>query len=114
MTSPKAISKSFTHYARRHPALGLHVIRFSQLPGRFTPSHDVRKGTESAFRSKKWLLPMLLRWHELVLFAGSYAQTGRFNPECERAATREMRARFSAITQVQVRYRCNQHCKWLH
>ena len=53
MTSPKAICKSFTHYARRHPALALHVMRFSQLPGRFTPSHDVRKGTESAFRSEK-------------------------------------------------------------
>ncbi len=83
MTSPKAISKSFTHYARRHPALGLHVLRFSQLPGRFTPSHDVRKGTESAFRSKKWLLPMLFHWHELVLFTASYALTGRFNPERE-------------------------------
>lgn len=83
ITSPKAISKSFTHYARKHPALELQVFRFSQLPGTYNPSHDARKATEVLFRSKTFLLPMLLRPYELAMFAGGYTLTGRFNPEHE-------------------------------
>lgn len=83
MTSPKAIAKSFTHYAQKRPALRLQVIRFSQIPGEFKPSRDCRKGTEVIFRSKRWLFPMLVRSNELVLFATSYFATGRFNPERE-------------------------------
>jgi hypothetical protein len=83
MTSPKAISKSLTHYARRHPELELGVFRFAQVPGTYKKSGDARKGTEVFFRSKKFLLPMLLRPHELGVFVGSYALTGRFNPEHE-------------------------------
>jgi hypothetical protein len=83
ITSPKAISKSFTRYARRHPALELRVFRFTQVPGTYSQSHDARKGMEMFFRSKKMLLPMLLRPHELALFIGSYSLTGRFNPEHE-------------------------------
>ncbi|HKD82578.1 MAG TPA: hypothetical protein VKH81_23005 [Candidatus Angelobacter sp.] len=83
VTSPKAISKSLTHYARRHPALQLRVFRFTQVPGTYNPSHGVRKGSEMLFSSKKFLLPLLLRPHELALFVGSYTVTGRFNPEHE-------------------------------
>jgi hypothetical protein len=83
MTSPKAISKSLTHYARRHPALELRVFRFTQVPGTYKQSHDTRKGTEVFFRSKTFLLPMLLRPHELVALVGSYTLSGRFNPEHE-------------------------------
>ena len=83
MTSPKAISKSLTRYARRHPALQLRVFRFTQVPGTFKQSHDTRKGTEVFFHSKAFLLPMLLRPHELAVFVGSYTLTGRFNPEHE-------------------------------
>jgi hypothetical protein len=84
MTSPKAIAKSFAHFAARHPELEYRVIRVPQLPGSFPRSGDCRKGTEVAFHSKRWLLPMLLKTpHELALFAASYALTGRFNPERE-------------------------------
>lgn len=83
VTSPKAISKSLTHYGRRHPALELRVFRFTQVPGTYNASHDARKGSEMLFRSKKFLLPMLLRPHELAAFVASYAATGRFNPEHE-------------------------------
>jgi hypothetical protein len=83
MTSPKAISKSFTHYAVKHPELNFHVVRFTQIPGSYRRSGDARKGTEVAFTSKKWLLPMLLRSNELMVFTGSYMLTGRFNPELE-------------------------------
>jgi hypothetical protein len=84
MTSPKAISKSFAHFAARHPKLEYRVIRIPQMPGSLARSSDCRKGTEVAFRSKRWLLPMLLKGpHELVLFATSYMLTGRFNPQRE-------------------------------
>jgi hypothetical protein len=83
MTSPKAIAKSFSHYAQRRPELEFHVLRFAQAPGDFKHSSDARKGTEVAFRSKKWLFPMMLRSHELGMFTASYLLTGRFNPEHE-------------------------------
>jgi hypothetical protein len=84
MTSPKAISKSFVHFAVKHPELELHVMHIPQLPGDFPPSADCRKGTEVLFRSKRWLLPILYREpHELVLFTVSYLLTGRFNPQHE-------------------------------
>jgi hypothetical protein len=83
MTSPKAISKSFTHYAVKRPALNFRVVRFTQVPGSYRRSSDARKGTEVAFTSKKWFFPMLLRSNELILFTASYLATGRFNPEQE-------------------------------
>jgi hypothetical protein len=87
MSSPKAISKSFTHYAVKRPEMNFRVARFTQIPGSYRRSSDARKGTEVAFTSKKWFFPMLLRSNELMLFTGSYLLTGRFNPE------REMRRR---------------------
>jgi hypothetical protein len=83
ITSPKAIAKSLTHYARKHPALQLRVVRFTQIPGTFHASTDAKKGTQALFTSKRWLFPLLLRPHELAFFAGSYLLTGRFNPERE-------------------------------
>jgi len=83
LTSPKAISKSFSMYGERHPELEFHVVRFAQIPGSFKPSAECRKGTEVAFRSKKWLIPLLLKSHELGLFALSYFLTGRFDPAHE-------------------------------
>jgi hypothetical protein len=84
MTGPKAIAKSFVHYAAKHPELEFHVIRFSQIPGEYAASKDNRKGTEELFRSKRWCLPLaVLTPYELILFAGSYMITGRFNPELE-------------------------------
>ncbi len=83
MTSPKAISKSFTHYAVKHPELQFHVVRYTQIPGSYRRSSDARKGTEVAFTSKKWFFPMLLRSNELLMFTASYMLTGRFNPELE-------------------------------
>jgi hypothetical protein len=83
MTSPKAIAKTFSHYAKSHPELEFYVQRFGQFPGDFKQSGECRKGTEQIFRSKRWLIPMLLRSHELAAFTASYLLTGRFNPEHE-------------------------------
>ncbi len=81
MTSPKAVARTFTHYAQRHPELHLRVMHFAQVPGTIKRSSNVRAGTEQLFRSKKLLVPMVAFAYEaLPLVAGSYLITGRFNP----------------------------------
>jgi hypothetical protein len=84
MTSPKAIARSFTRYARKHPELNLRVLHFAQVPGTIERSREVRDGTEQLYRSKKFLIPLLIfADHELPVVAASYLLTGRFNPEHE-------------------------------
>jgi hypothetical protein len=84
MTSPKAISRSFSHYARHHPELDFHVYHFAQLPGTIKHSTEPRSGTEQLYRSKKLLIPMaIFAEYELPVVAGSYLLTGRFSPEHE-------------------------------
>jgi hypothetical protein len=81
MTAPKAICRSLTHYAKHHPAMELRVTRFSQLPSDLRRSDNAREGTETIFRTKKWLVPMLFRPEELAFFTASYWVSGRFNVE---------------------------------
>jgi len=84
MTSPKAVARSFTKYAERHPEAEYRVYHFPQMPGTIKRSTEVRAGTEQLYRSKKWLVPMLIvANHELPFFAASYLITGRFNPQRE-------------------------------
>jgi hypothetical protein len=84
MTSPKAIARSFTRYALRHPETHFRVLHFAQLPGTLKRSSEVRDGTEQLYHSKKLLVPMLLfAEHALPVVAASYLVTGRFNPERE-------------------------------
>jgi hypothetical protein len=84
MTSPKAIARSFTHYADRHPDTRFRVFHFAQLPGTIKRSSECRAGTEQLYHSKKLLVPMLIfADHELPIVAASYVLTGRFNPEHE-------------------------------
>ncbi len=81
MTSPKAVARTFSHFALRHPDAHFHVMHFAQAPGTIQRSSEVRAGTEQLFRSKKWLFPMLIFAHyELPFAATSYLLTGRFNP----------------------------------
>jgi hypothetical protein len=82
MTSPKAVARSFTHYALRHPELHLHVLHFAQIPGTIKRSTETRDGTEQLYHSKKLLIPLaVLASHELPAFPAAYLLTGRFNPE---------------------------------
>ena len=84
MTSPRAIARSFTHYAKRHPEAHFRVYHFAQVPGTIKRSTPARTGTQQLYRSKKLLVPMLLfAPHELPIVAGSYLLFGRFNPEHE-------------------------------
>jgi hypothetical protein len=81
MTSPKAIARSFTHYALRHPEVRFRILHFPQVPGTIKRSSEVRDGTEQLYHSKKLLIPMaLFAEHTLPVMAGFYVLTGRFNP----------------------------------
>jgi hypothetical protein len=82
ITSPKAIARSFVHYALRHRELRLRVLHVAQVPGTIKRSSECRNGSEQLYRSKKLLVPMLIfANYELPVFVASYALTGRFNPE---------------------------------
>lgn len=84
MTTPKAIARTFSHYAEQHPEAHFRVLHFAQLPGTIKRSTECRAGTEQLFRSKKLLVPMLIfADHELPFVVASYMLTGRFNPEHE-------------------------------
>jgi len=84
MTSPKAIARSFTRYAHKHPDVDFRVLHFAQVPGTIKRSTECRGGTEQLVRSKKLLVPMLIFAYQALPFvAGSYVLTGRFNPQRE-------------------------------
>jgi soluble cytochrome b562 len=84
IASPKAIARTFTHYAEKHPEAHFRVLHIAQVPGTIKRSSEARAGTEQLYRSKKLLVPMLIfADHELPFVAASYLLTGRFNPEHE-------------------------------
>jgi hypothetical protein len=84
LSSPKAIARSFTHYAEHHPELELKVVRVEQLPGTFKRSSDPHEGTEQLLRAKKWVLPVgIFGYQALPVLAAAYFFTGRFNPDLE-------------------------------
>lgn len=84
MTSPKAIARSFAHYARNHPELHFRVFHFAQLPGTIKRSTPPRSGTEQLYRAKKLLVPMVLfASYAMPVVVGSHLLTGRFNPQHE-------------------------------
>jgi hypothetical protein len=84
MTSPKAVARTFSHYAQEHPEYHFRVLHFSQLPGTIKRSTEPRSGTEQLYHSKKLLIPMVIfADHELPVAAAAYLITGRFNPQRE-------------------------------
>jgi hypothetical protein len=84
ITSPKAVARTFAHYAHGQPEAEYRVMHFAQVPGTTKRSTVCRDGTEQLYSSKKLLVPMaFFAWHELPFAAGSYLLTGRFNPEHE-------------------------------
>src|SRR5271163_2196953 len=82
MTTPKAVARSLTHYAEKHPESDFRVLHFSQVPGTIKRSSECRSGTEQFYHSKKLLIPLaVFAWQGIPAVAASYAITGRFNPE---------------------------------
>ncbi len=84
ITSPKAVARTFTHYALSHPELQFYVLHFSQLPGTIRRSAETRDGIEMLYRSKILLVPMVIYAdYELPMVAAAHVLTARFNPEHE-------------------------------
>jgi hypothetical protein len=84
MTSPKAVARSFTRYAKENLDLDLRVLHFAQVPGTIKRSEECRSGTEQLYHSKKLVLPLgLLAWQAVPAVTASYILTARFNPEHE-------------------------------
>ena len=82
MTSPKAVARSLTHYAEKHPDSDFRVLHFAQVPGTIKRSSECRSGTEQLYHSKKLVIPLAyLAWQGIPAVAASYAITGHFNPE---------------------------------
>jgi hypothetical protein len=82
MESPKAVARTFTHFALHHAELNFRVLHFAQVPGTIRRSSEVRAGTEQLVRSKKLLIPMaLFADHAIPVVAASYLLTGRFSAE---------------------------------
>ena len=84
MTSPKAVSRTFTHYAVRHPESHFRVMHFAQVPGTTKRSRTVRSGTEQLFHSGKLLVPLaLISYYTVPVVTVSYFTTARFNAQKE-------------------------------
>jgi hypothetical protein len=80
MTTPKAITRSFTKYAQKRPELMLYVKKYSQLDGTIMRSFGNRNFTETAFTSKKYFVTQALTKPTLFpLFAATYFITGYFS-----------------------------------
>jgi hypothetical protein len=82
MTSPKAVARSLTHYAEKHPESDFRVLHFSQVPGTIKRSSECRSGTEQLYHSKKLVIPLAaFAWQGVPAVTASYLLTGHFNPE---------------------------------
>jgi hypothetical protein len=82
MTTPKAVARSLTHYAEKHPESEFRVLHFSQVPGTIKRSSECRSGTEQLFHSKKLVIPLaVFAWQGVPAVTASYLITGHFNPE---------------------------------
>jgi hypothetical protein len=82
MTSPKAVARSLTHYAEKHPESDFRVLHFSQVPGTIKRSSECRSGTEQLYHSKKLVIPLAaFAWQGVPALTASYLITGHFNPE---------------------------------
>lgn len=80
MTTPKALSRSFTKYAKKRPDLLLRVTKHAQLDGTIMRSFGNRNFTETAFTSKKYVITEALTMPILIpIFAGTYFTTGYFS-----------------------------------
>ena len=82
MTSPKAVARSLTHYAEKHPESNFRVLHFAQVPGTIKRSSECRSGTEQLYHSKKLVIPLAaFAWQAVPAVVASYTITGHFNPE---------------------------------
>jgi hypothetical protein len=82
MTTPKAVARSLTRYAEKHPDSEFRVLHFTQVPGTIKRSSECRSGTEQLYHSKKLVIPLaVFAWQGVPAVTASYLITGHFNPE---------------------------------
>jgi len=80
ITTPKAVARSFTRYAKKRPERLFYITRYPQTQGTIWRSFDNRNFTEMAFKSRKYLIPSLILEPSLVpIFSIVYYTTGRFD-----------------------------------
>lgn len=100
MTSPKAVARSLTHYAEKHPESDFRVLHFSQVPGTIKRSSECRSGTEQLYHSKKLVIPLAaFAWQGVPAVTASYLITGHFNPEHQFEAHPSAEAAGSAVNE---------------
>jgi len=77
VTTPKQIAKCLVRYGKHHPKLPVTSFVIPQVPGTVKRSRPVRGVVESAFKAKKYMVPLLV-WHPAIVgcFAAAYF-TGR-------------------------------------
>ena len=73
VTTPKQVAKRLARYSKHHPDLKSTSFVIPQVPGTMKRSKPVKGVVESAFKSKKYMAPLLL-WHPTIVgcFAAAY------------------------------------------
>ncbi len=81
ITTPKQIAKCLARYSKHHPELQYQRFIIPQVPGTIKRSKPVRGVVESAFKAKKYMIPLLM-WHPAIVgcFAAAYFTGGGFDP----------------------------------
>ncbi len=80
MTTPKAIARTFTRFAQKHPKRLFYVTKFAQLAGPIKRSFDARNFSEQAFKSKKYFISEAILKQPLIpIFMGMYYLLGRYD-----------------------------------
>ena len=80
MTTPKAVARTFTRFAQKHPERLFYVTKFAQLAGPIKRSFDARNFSEQAFKSKKYFIAEAIFKQPLIpIFAGMYYLTGKYD-----------------------------------
>lgn len=80
MTTPKAIARTFTRFAQKHPERLFYVTKFAQLAGPIKRSFDARNFSEQAFKSKKYFISEAIFKQPLIpIFMGMYYTLGRYD-----------------------------------
>lgn len=78
LTTPKAVARSLTHYARKHPETGFQVFQIQQVPGDLPRSVGVQGVTESLI--KRYGVPLaLLSPQATAVVLIAYIGRGRFS-----------------------------------
>ncbi len=81
VSTPKQMARLFVRFGERHPELHFSSFVIPQVPGGIRRSGPVRGIVESAFRAKKYMVPLLV-FHPVMAscFVVGAVGVGHFNP----------------------------------